>query len=99
MIMSHIRTTRVIANKGFSGLRKVVARFNISCTLIDNRPGRRPPLRDNPLLAIPPIRYQTCERTFYSTYLKYLWGLYYENNIHKNEYYSFCFFDCSFANW
>jgi hypothetical protein len=30
--------TRGIANKGFSGMRKVVARFNISCNLIGNRP-------------------------------------------------------------
>lgn len=32
------RTTRGITNKGFSGLRKVVARFNFSCTLTGNRP-------------------------------------------------------------
>lgn len=32
------RTTRGIANKGFSGMRKVVARFNFSCNLIGNRP-------------------------------------------------------------
>ena len=30
--------TRGIANKGFSGIRKVVARSNFSCTLIGNRP-------------------------------------------------------------
>ncbi|HOI88256.1 MAG TPA: hypothetical protein PLV51_10375, partial [Lentimicrobium sp.] len=27
-----------IANKGFSGMRKVVARFNFSCNLTGNRP-------------------------------------------------------------
>ena len=27
-----------IANKGFSGMRRVVARFNFSCNLIGNRP-------------------------------------------------------------
>ena len=31
-------TTRGIANKGFSGMRRVVARFNFSCNLIGNRP-------------------------------------------------------------
>jgi len=30
--------TRGIANKGFSGMRRVVARFNFSCILIGNRP-------------------------------------------------------------
>lgn len=30
--------TRGIANKGFSGMRKVLARFNISCNLIGNHP-------------------------------------------------------------
>ena len=29
---------RGIANKGFNGMRRVVARFNFSCTLIGNRP-------------------------------------------------------------
>jgi tetratricopeptide (TPR) repeat protein len=28
----------IIANKGFSGMRRVVARFNFSCNLIGNRP-------------------------------------------------------------
>ena len=32
------RTTHNIANKGFSGMRRVVARLNFSCTLIGNRP-------------------------------------------------------------
>jgi hypothetical protein len=27
-----------IANKGFSGMRKVAARFNFSCIMIGNRP-------------------------------------------------------------
>jgi hypothetical protein len=31
-------TTRGIANKGFSGMRRVVARFNFSCNLTGNRP-------------------------------------------------------------
>jgi hypothetical protein len=31
-------TTHNIANKGFSGMRKVVTSFNFSCTLIGNRP-------------------------------------------------------------
>jgi hypothetical protein len=31
-------TTHNIANKGFSGMRKLVARFKVSCTLIGNRP-------------------------------------------------------------
>jgi hypothetical protein len=30
--------THNIANKGFSGMRRFVARFNFSCTLIGNRP-------------------------------------------------------------
>ncbi len=30
--------TRGIANKGFSGIRRVVARFKFSCTWIGNRP-------------------------------------------------------------
>lgn len=30
--------TRGIANKGFRGMRRVVARFNFSCSLIGNRP-------------------------------------------------------------
>ena len=30
--------TRGIANKGFSGMRRVVARFNFSCNLIGNHP-------------------------------------------------------------
>jgi len=32
------RTTHNIANKGFSGLRKFLARFNFSCTLIGKKP-------------------------------------------------------------
>jgi len=31
-------STSGIANKGFSGMRRVVARFNFSCILIGNRP-------------------------------------------------------------
>ena len=31
-------TTHNIANKGFSGMRRFVARFNFLCTLIGNRP-------------------------------------------------------------
>ena len=31
------RITHGIANKGFRGMRRVVARFNFSCNLIDNR--------------------------------------------------------------
>jgi len=34
-----------MANKDFSGMRRVVARFNFSCNLTGNR---------NPLLTIPP---------------------------------------------
>ncbi len=30
--------TRGIANKGFSGIGRVIARFSFSCTLIGNRP-------------------------------------------------------------
>ncbi len=30
--------THNIANKGFSGMRSFVARFNFSCTVIGNRP-------------------------------------------------------------
>jgi hypothetical protein len=30
--------TRGIANKGFSGMRRFVARFNFSCNLTGNRP-------------------------------------------------------------
>ena len=30
--------THNIANKGFSGMRGFVARFNFSCTLIENHP-------------------------------------------------------------
>lgn len=37
--MNKIRLlTHNIANKGFSGMRRFVARFNFSCTLIGNRP-------------------------------------------------------------
>ena len=32
----HDRTTRGIANKGFSGMRRLVARFNFLCALIGN---------------------------------------------------------------
>ncbi len=39
MIMNKAQhTTHNIANKGFSGMRRFVARFNLSCTLIGNRP-------------------------------------------------------------
>ncbi len=31
-------TTHNIANKGFIGMRRFVARFNFSCTLIGNHP-------------------------------------------------------------
>ena len=31
-------TTNNIANMGFSGMRRFVARFNFSCTMIGNRP-------------------------------------------------------------
>jgi len=31
-------TTHNIANKGFSGMRRFVARFNFSCTLIGKKP-------------------------------------------------------------
>jgi len=34
----HERTTHNIANMGFSGMRRFVARFNFSCTVIGNRP-------------------------------------------------------------
>lgn len=30
--------THNIANKGFSSMRRFVARFNLACTLIENRP-------------------------------------------------------------
>ena len=32
------QVTRGIANKGFSGMRRVVARFNFSCNLIGIKP-------------------------------------------------------------
>ncbi len=35
---SYERTTRGIVNKDFSGMRKVVARFNFYCNLTGNRP-------------------------------------------------------------
>lgn len=34
----HERTTHNIANMGFGGMRRFVARFNFSCTVIGNRP-------------------------------------------------------------
>ena len=34
----HDGTTRGIANKGFIGMRRVVARFNFSCTVIGIHP-------------------------------------------------------------
>ena len=34
----HDRSTQGIANKGFSGMRRFVARFNSSCTELGNRP-------------------------------------------------------------
>ena len=34
----HERTTNGIANKGFIGMRRYLARFNFSCSLIGNRP-------------------------------------------------------------
>jgi hypothetical protein len=36
--MKHERTTNNIANKGLSGMRRFVARFNFSYILIRNRP-------------------------------------------------------------
>jgi hypothetical protein len=33
-----MHTTHNIANKGFSGMRRVVARFNFSCNLIGIKP-------------------------------------------------------------
>jgi len=33
-----MHTTHNIANKGFSGMRRVIARFNFSSNLIENRP-------------------------------------------------------------
>lgn len=36
--IKHDGTTRGIANKGFSGMRRVVARFNFPCNWIVNRP-------------------------------------------------------------
>ena len=32
------QVTHGIANKGFSGMRKVIIRFNFYCILIENRP-------------------------------------------------------------
>ncbi len=34
----HDGTTRDIASKGFRGMRRVVARFNFSCSLTGNHP-------------------------------------------------------------
>ncbi len=34
----HEKLTKVICNKGFRGMRMVLARFNFSCNLIGNRP-------------------------------------------------------------
>ena len=34
----HIPPTHNIANKGFNGMRRVLARFNFPCNLIGNRP-------------------------------------------------------------
>lgn len=34
----HERTTHNIANKGFGGLRRFIARFNFLCARIENRP-------------------------------------------------------------
>lgn len=36
--MNNDATTHNIANKGFSGMRRFVARFKVLCTLIGNRP-------------------------------------------------------------
>src|SRR5690554_1847067 len=36
--IKHENTTHNIANKGFSGMRRFVARFNFSCNLIGNHP-------------------------------------------------------------
>ena len=38
MDKNQLMPTHNIANKGFSGIRRFVARFNFSCTLIGNRP-------------------------------------------------------------
>jgi hypothetical protein len=37
-LRKHDGTTHNIANKGFSGVRSIVARSNFPCTLIGNRP-------------------------------------------------------------
>jgi hypothetical protein len=37
-LKKHERITSGIANKGFSGMRSFVARFNFSCNLTGNRP-------------------------------------------------------------
>jgi hypothetical protein len=36
--IKHENTTHNIANKGFTGMRRFVARFNFLCILIGNRP-------------------------------------------------------------
>jgi hypothetical protein len=36
--IKHESTTHGISNKGFSGMRRVVARFNFLCNLIENHP-------------------------------------------------------------
>jgi hypothetical protein len=36
--MNNETQTKCICHRGFSGIRKVVARSNFSCTLIGNRP-------------------------------------------------------------
>jgi hypothetical protein len=38
MVNKGQQPTHNIANMGFSGMRRFVARFNFSCTLIGNRP-------------------------------------------------------------
>ncbi len=38
IIKKHETLTRGIANKGFRGMRRVVARFNFLCNLTGNRP-------------------------------------------------------------
>ena len=38
LINNNIPPTHNIANKGFSSMRRFVARFNFSCILIRNRP-------------------------------------------------------------
>ncbi len=68
---SAAHNTRGIDNKGVSDMRKFVARFNVSCTMIGNRTQRRSPhgaKRNNPLLAIPPSLPNIIERSGEKSY-------------------------------